>query len=57
MAKVKETVTQVEVLDETEGPVIGIDVGIVLGTTLCLLTAIVFLLLALKSHYGAGPLA
>lgn len=57
MAKVKETVTQVEVLDETEGPVVGIDVGIVLGTTLCLLTAIVFLLLALKSHYGAGPLA
>jgi hypothetical protein len=57
MAKVRETVTQVEVLDETEGPVIGIDVGIVLGTTLCLLTAIVFLLLALKSHYGAGPLA
>lgn len=57
MAKMRKEVTEVEVVEEVEGPTVGIDVGIIIGTTLCLLTAIVFMLMALKSHYGAGPLA
>ena len=57
MAKMKQEVAQVEVVEEAAGPTVGIDVGIIIGTTLCLVTAIVFMLMALKDHYGAGPLA
>jgi hypothetical protein len=57
MAKVRESVAEVEVVEEREGPEVGIDIGVIIGTTLCLMTAIVFLLMALKTHYNAGPLA
>jgi hypothetical protein len=50
-------VEEVEVLEEMEGTTIGIDVGVIIGTTLCLLTAIVFIVLALKDQYQAGPFA
>ena len=53
----KEAVEEVEVLEEMEGTTLGVDVGIVIGTTLCLLAAIVFMLLALRFQYQSGWLA
>jgi hypothetical protein len=43
------------VVAETGG--MGVDDGIVLATTLCLLAAVLFMALACKWHYQAGMLA
>jgi len=45
----------IEILDEDKGPGLGIDFGIILGTTVTLLVAVVLIMMALGSHYGHGP--
>ena len=47
----------IEILDEDKGPGLGIDFGIIVGTTVTLLTAVVLLMVALGSHYNHGPFA
>ncbi len=47
----------VEILDDAGGPELGIDFGIILTTTLCLVGAVALVMSLLASHYGAGPLA
>ena len=45
----------IEILDEDTGPGLGIDFGIIVGTTVTLLTAVVLIMMALGNHYGHGP--
>ena len=58
----KKVVVEPEV-EMTEAPVVveeggmGIDDGIVIATTLCLLVAIAFMALVCKWHYQVGMLA
>ena len=51
------TVTTEEGAEAPAGPGLNIDAGIILGTTIVLLVAIVCMALALKHHYGVGILA
>ena len=45
----------IEILDEDTGPGLGIDFGLIVGTTITLLTAVVLIMAALGNHYGHGP--
>ena len=47
----------VEILDDAGGPELGIDFGIIVGTTVVLLAAVVLVMMALGTHYARGPLA
>ena len=45
----------IEILDEDKGPGLGIDFGLIVGTTITLVTAVLLIMLALGSHYNHGP--
>ena len=47
----------IEILDDDTGPGLGIDFGIIVGTSVTLLVAVVLLMLALGNHYAHGPFA
>jgi len=57
MAKNNAQVDVEENAEVAEAPGLNIDAGIILGTTIVLLVAIVCMALALKNHYQAGMLA
>lgn len=44
-----------ELIEDEGGPGLGIDFGIILGSTILLLTGVVLVMLALGEHYAAGP--
>lgn len=47
----------IEVLDDAGGPELGIDFGIIIGTTVVMVAAVIFVMLTLADHYGRGPFA
>lgn len=59
MAKNQDIEPEVEMTEAAaaEAGGMGVDDGIVLATTLCLVVAIVFMALACKWHYQVGMLA
>lgn len=57
MARNRDIQEPVEIIEDDSGPGLGMDAGLIFGTTLVLFAAIVFVLIALKDHYNAGPLS
>jgi len=57
MARNSDIQEPVEIIEDDSGPGLGMDAGLIFGTTLVLFAAIVFVMIALKNNYGAGPLA
>lgn len=57
MARNRDIQEPVEIIEDDSGPGLGMDAGLIFGTTFVLLTAIVFIMIALKTHYAAGPLS
>lgn len=45
----------IEILDEAGGPELGIDFGIIVGTSIVLLAAVLLVMVALGDHYQRGP--
>ena len=57
MARNSDIPEPVEIIEDESGPGLGMDAGLIFGTTVVLLAAIVFVMIALKDHYAAGPLS
>ncbi len=56
MARNSDIQEPVEIIEDDSGPGLGMDAGLIFGTTVVLLTAIIFCMIALGNHYNAGPL-
>ena len=57
MARNSDIQEPVEIIEDDSGPGLGMDAGLIFGTTIVLLAAIIFVVMALNDHYAAGPLA
>ncbi|MEZ5990434.1 MAG: hypothetical protein R3F30_15230 [Planctomycetota bacterium] len=57
MARNREIEEPIEIVEDESASKLNFDVGIAIATTVVLLGAIVFVMIALRDHYGAGPLA
>ena len=57
MARNRDIQEPVEIIEDDSGPGLGMDAGLIFGTTVVLLAAIIFVMIALNTHYSAGPLS
>ena len=57
MARNRDIQEPIEIIEDDSGPGLGLDAGLIIGTTVVLFVSIVFLVIALKDHYNAGPLS
>jgi len=44
-----------EIIEDEGGPGVGVDFGIIIGTTVLLLVGVILVMVALGQHYGRGP--
>jgi hypothetical protein len=57
MARNRDIEEPIEIVEDESVSTMNFEMGLVIGTTTVLIGAIFFVLVALRDHYGAGPLS